>query len=216
MDNEKLIIVESPAKAKTIEKILGKEFKVLASYGHIRDLPEKELGVDIENNFKPKYVLLPSRKKIIDTIKDLSKKAEKLYLATDPDREGEAIAWHLVEELKLPKEKFTRIEFHEITPRAILEAIKNPREIDLDRVEAQQARRILDRLVGYELSPLLWEKVRKGLSAGRVQSVALRFICEREEEIENLFLKSIGIYMENLEMKKKCYMESLFYIKMKR
>lgn len=212
MDNEKLIIVESPAKAKTIEKILGKEFKVLASYGHIRDLPEKELGVDIENNFKPKYVLLPSRKKIIDTIKDLSKKAEKLYLATDPDREGEAIAWHLVEELKLPKEKFTRIEFHEITPRAILEAIKNPREIDLDRVEAQQARRILDRLVGYELSPLLWEKVRKGLSAGRVQSVALRFICEREEEIEKFIPEEYWyIYGEFRDEEKVLYGKLILY-----
>ncbi|MFN3699799.1 MAG: toprim domain-containing protein, partial [Dictyoglomus sp.] len=127
-DVKKLIIVESPAKAKTIEKILGKNFKVLASYGHIRDLPEKELGVDVENNFKPKYVLIPSRKKILDTLKELSEKAEKLYLATDPDREGEAIAWHLVEVLKLPKNKFSRIEFHEITPRAIEEAIKNPRE----------------------------------------------------------------------------------------
>lgn len=184
-DVKKLIIVESPAKAKTIEKILGKNFKVLASYGHIRDLPEKELGVDVENNFKPKYVLIPSRKKILDTLKELSEKAEKLYLATDPDREGEAIAWHLVEVLKLPKNKFSRIEFHEITPRAIEEAIKNPREIDFYRVEAQQARRILDRLVGYELSPLLWDKIRKGLSAGRVQSVALRLICEREEEVEN-------------------------------
>lgn len=185
MATEKLIIVESPAKAKTIEKILGKEFKVVASYGHVRDLPEKELGVDVENNFKPKYVLLPSRKKVLDSIKEISKKVEKLYLATDPDREGEAIAWHLVEVLKLPENKFSRIEFHEITPRAIEEAIKNPRGIDFYRVEAQQARRILDRLVGYELSPLLWDKVRKGLSAGRVQSVALRLVCEREEEIEN-------------------------------
>lgn len=185
MAPEKLIIVESPAKAKTIEKILGKEFKVVASYGHVRDLPEKELGVDVENNFKPKYVLLPSRKKVLDSIKEISKKVEKLYLATDPDREGEAIAWHLVEVLKLPENKFSRIEFHEITPRAIEEAIKNPRGIDFYRVEAQQARRILDRLVGYELSPLLWDKVRKGLSAGRVQSVALRLVCEREEEIEN-------------------------------
>lgn len=185
MATEKLIIVESPAKAKTIEKILGKEFKVVASYGHVRDLPEKELGVDVENNFKPKYVLLPSRKKVLDSIKEISKKVERLYLATDPDREGEAIAWHLVEVLKLPENKFSRIEFHEITPRAIEEAIKNPRGIDFYRVEAQQARRILDRLVGYELSPLLWDKVRRGLSAGRVQSVALRLVCEREEEIEN-------------------------------
>lgn len=185
MAPEKLIIVESPAKAKTIEKILGKEFKVVASYGHVRDLPEKELGVDVENNFKPKYVLLPSRKKVLDSIKEISEKVERLYLATDPDREGEAIAWHLVEVLKLPENKFSRIEFHEITPRAIEEAIKNPRGIDFYRVEAQQARRILDRLVGYELSPLLWDKVRKGLSAGRVQSVALRLVCEREEEIEN-------------------------------
>lgn len=184
MGSEKLIIVESPAKAKTIEKILGKEFKVVASYGHVRDLPEKELGVDVEKDFEPKYVLLPSRKKILDSIKEISKNAEKLYLATDPDREGEAIAWHLVEVLRLPESKFSRIEFHEITPRAIEEAIKNPRGIDFNRVEAQQARRILDRLVGYELSPLLWDKVRKGLSAGRVQSVALRLVCEREEEIE--------------------------------
>ncbi|MEN3012621.1 MAG: type I DNA topoisomerase [Dictyoglomus thermophilum] len=212
MGKEKLIIVESPAKAKTIEKILGKDFKVLASYGHIRDLPEKELGVDIENGFKPKYVLLPSRKKIIDTIKDLSKKVEKLYLATDPDREGEAIAWHLVETLKLPKDKFTRIEFHEITPRAIQEAIRNPRDIDLDKVEAQQARRILDRLVGYELSPLLWEKVRRGLSAGRVQSVALKLICEKEEEIEKFVPEEYWhIYGEFKDKDKIIYGKLVFY-----
>jgi len=183
-EGKKLVIVESPAKAKTIEKILGKDFKVVASYGHVRDLPEKELGLEIEKNFKPKYVILPSKKEVIENIKKLSQDAEHLYLATDPDREGEAIAWHLVQILKLPKEKFSRIEFHEITPRVIESAIKSPRDIDENKVEAQQVRRILDRLVGYQLSPLLWDKVRRGLSAGRVQSVALKILCEREKEIE--------------------------------
>jgi DNA topoisomerase-1 len=182
--NKKVVIVESPAKAKTIEKILGKEFKVVASYGHVRDLPEKELGVDVKDNFKPKYVIIPSRKEVIKNLKAILKDADHFYLATDPDREGEAIAWHLVNVLNIPKDKFSRVEFHEITPRVVQEAINNPRDIDISKVEAQQARRILDRLVGYELSPLLWKKVRRGLSAGRVQSVALKLICEREKEIE--------------------------------
>ncbi|MEW6003256.1 MAG: type I DNA topoisomerase, partial [Nitrospirota bacterium] len=182
-----LLIVESPAKSKTIHKILGKGFSVKSSVGHIKDLPEKELGVDVENNFKPNYVVIPGKEKIIKELKRASKEAEKIYLAPDPDREGEAIAWHIASEIcnkKSLNEKIYRITFNEITERAVREAIKNPGKIDMDKVEAQQARRILDRLVGYGLSPLLWRKVRRGLSAGRVQSVAVRLIVEREREIE--------------------------------
>lgn len=186
MKNEKkLIIVESPAKAKTIEKILGGEFQVLASYGHIRDLPEKEMGVKIEENFKPIYKILPGKEEIIKTLKRIARESKHLYLATDPDREGEAIAWHVAEVLEIKEDKFSRIEFHEITPRAIKLALESPRKLDWNKINAQQTRRILDRLVGYELSPFLWNKVKRGLSAGRVQSVALRLICEREREIEN-------------------------------
>lgn len=181
----KIIIVESPAKAKTIEKILGNEFKVIASYGHIRDLPEKEMGIEISKNFKPLYKILPGKEKIIKSLKEEAKNAEHLYLATDPDREGEAIAWHITEVLKIKEEKFSRIEFHEITPRAIKMALESPRKLDWNKISAQQTRRILDRIVGYELSPFLWNKIKRGLSAGRVQSVALRLICEREKEIEN-------------------------------
>ncbi len=179
-----LIIVESPTKAKTITKFLGPDYKVESSYGHVRDLPEKELGVDIANNFKPKYVIPPKAKKNLAKLKTLVPKADKIILATDEDREGEAIAWHLVEALALPKDKIARIVFHEITKEAISQALKNPRAIDQKLVDAQQARRVLDRLVGYELSPFLWKKVAKGLSAGRVQSVAVRLIVEREREIE--------------------------------
>ncbi len=180
----KLIIVESPTKAKTISKFLGNEFVIESSYGHVRDLPEKSLGVDTERNFEPKYVILPKAKKRVAELNSKSKKATEVILATDEDREGEAIAWHLSQALGGVK-KFERIVFHEITENAIKEALKNPREIDLKLVDAQQARRILDRLVGYKLSPFLWKKVAKGLSAGRVQSVAVRLVVEREKEIEN-------------------------------
>jgi DNA topoisomerase-1 len=180
-----LVIVESPAKAKTISKFLGPQYLVKASIGHVKDLPEKELGVDIENNFKPKYVVIKGKKKILSEIKEAAKKADTIYLAPDPDREGEAISWHIAQELKDKQDHIYRVMFNEITRRTVLESMKNPGRIDLNKVDAQQARRILDRLVGYKISPLLWKKVRKGLSAGRVQSVALRLICEREREIQN-------------------------------
>jgi len=179
----KLIIVESPTKARTISKFLGKEFSVESSYGHVRDLPEKSLGVDIENNFEPKYIILPKAKKRVAELNLKAKKATEVILATDEDREGEAIAWHLTQALKILK--MERIVFHEITENAIKEALKNPRDINMKLVDAQQARRILDRLVGYKLSPFLWKKVAKGLSAGRVQSVAVRLVVEREREISN-------------------------------
>jgi len=180
-----LVIVESPAKAKTIEKFLGKDYKVASSFGHIADLPAKELGVDVEEGFKPKYIVSKDKKDVVKKLKDLAKKAEMVWLASDEDREGEAIAWHLAEELKLEKERTRRIVFHEITKKAILKAIDNPRSIDYNLVNAQQARRVLDRLVGYELSPVLWRKVKGGLSAGRVQSVSVRLIVERERNILN-------------------------------
>ncbi len=180
---KKLVIVESPAKAKTINKILGRDYVVKASMGHVRDLPERTLGVDVEHNFKPKYVVVEGRKKVIAEIKLAAKDVEAIYLAPDPDREGEAIAWHLREVLKKDAPAFFRVQYNEITPRAVRLAFENPVEIDLNRVDAQQARRVLDRIVGYTVSPMLWRRVRKGLSAGRVQSVALRLVCERELEI---------------------------------
>lgn len=180
-----LVIVESPAKAKTIEKFLGKDFKVESSYGHISDLPSKELGVDVEGDFDPKYQVSTDKKAVVKKLKDLAKKAEIVWLASDEDREGEAIAWHLAESLGLDKEKTKRIVFHEITKAAIQKAVENPRQIDYDLVDAQQARRVLDRIVGYELSPVLWRKVKGGLSAGRVQSVSVRLIVEREREIQD-------------------------------
>ncbi len=179
-----LVIVESPAKAKTIEKFLGKDYTVKSSFGHIRDLPKSKTSIDIENNFTPHYEVPKEKAKIITELKKLTKDAHMVWLASDEDREGEAISWHLAEVLGLPKEKSKRIVFHEITKEAIKNAIENPREIDLNLVNAQQARRVLDRLVGYELSPLLWRKIRKNLSAGRVQSVAVRIIVEREREIK--------------------------------
>lgn len=178
-----LVIVESPAKAKTIEKFLGKDFKVLSSYGHIRDLKKKEFSIDIEKNFKPKYEIPAEKQELVDKLKEEASKAETVWLASDEDREGEAIAWHLYEVLKLKPENTKRIVFHEITKGAILKAIEQPRNIDLNLVNAQQARRILDRIVGFELSPVLWRKVKPSLSAGRVQSVAVRLIVEREREI---------------------------------
>jgi DNA topoisomerase-1 len=179
-----LVIVESPAKAKTIEKFLGSEYQVESSYGHIADLPSKEIGVDVLNGFKPKYEVSSDKKALVTKLRGLAKTADMVWLASDEDREGEAISWHLAEELKLDKNKTKRIVFHEITKNAILKAIDNPREIDYNLVNAQQARRVLDRLVGYELSPVLWKKVKGGLSAGRVQSVSVRLIVEREREIQ--------------------------------
>lgn len=192
-----LVIVESPAKAKTIEKFLGNDYQVESSYGHIADLPSKEIGVDVENGFKPKYEVSADKKALVSKLKTLSKNAETVWLASDEDREGEAISWHLAEELKLDSKKTKRIVFHEITKSAILKAIDNPREINYDLVNAQQARRVLDRLVGYELSPVLWRKVKGGLSAGRVQSVAVRLIVEREREIQDF--KSVATYSVSAE-----------------
>jgi len=179
-----LVIVESPAKAKTIKKILGDSYFIKASVGHIRDLPKKTLGVDIKNNFEPEYEILENKKKVVDELNQAAKEADEIFLAPDPDREGEAIAWHISNILNKPKKHIHRIEFNEITKTAILEAVNNPRPINMNTVNAQQARRILDRLVGYKLSPLLWQKVGKGLSAGRVQSVAVKIICDREKEID--------------------------------
>lgn len=179
-----LVIVESPAKAKTIEKFLGKNYKVAASVGHIRDLPKSKLGIDIEEDFEPRYITIRGKGPVIKELKKEAKKADKILLATDPDREGEAISWHLAHVLDMDDDSNIRIEFNEITKTAVKNAIKNPRKIDKDLVDAQQARRSLDRLVGYKISPLLWKKVRKGLSAGRVQSVATKLICDREKEIE--------------------------------
>lgn len=180
-----LVIVESPAKAKTIEKFLGNDFKVESSFGHIADLPSKELGVNVDGDFKPKYEVSKDKKAVVKRLKELAKNAEMVWLASDEDREGEAIAWHLAERLKLDKAKTRRIVFHEITKTAIQKAVENPRDIDFDLVDAQQARRVLDRIVGYELSPILWRKIKGGLSAGRVQSVSVRLIVEREREISD-------------------------------
>ena len=173
-----LVIVESPAKAKTIQKYLGPGYDVEASLGHIKDLPKKGLGVDVENDFSTEYEVIPGKEKVVAHLRKLARSADAIYLAPDPDREGEAIAWHLAELLKLPEP--LRIELHEITKKEVEKALKHPRAIDKDRVDAQQARRILDRLVGYKISPLLWAKIRGGLSAGRVQSVAMKMIVERE------------------------------------
>ncbi|MGH7273319.1 MAG: type I DNA topoisomerase [Nitrospiria bacterium] len=182
--SKSLIIVESPSKAKTLKKYLGRNFNVLASVGHIKDLPKSKFGVDLDKNFEPRYIIIRGKKKILDEIKKAAKAADKVYLGPDPDREGEAIAWHIAEELDGKQDKIYRVLFHEITEGAIKKALAQPGKIDQKKVNAQQARRILDRIVGYKLSPLLWEKVRMGLSAGRVQSVAVRLICEREKEIE--------------------------------
>ena len=182
-----LVIVESPAKVKTIKKFLGKNYEVMASNGHVRDLPKSTLGIDVEGNFDPKYITIRGKGDILAKLRKEVKKAEKVFLATDPDREGEAISWHLSKALKLEDGKASRISFNEITQAAVKASLKNPREIDMGLVDAQQARRMLDRMVGYKISPLLWAKVKRGLSAGRVQSVALRMICERDEEI-NAFI----------------------------
>ncbi|MCW9131028.1 type I DNA topoisomerase [Bacillus paramycoides] len=180
-----LVIVESPSKAKTIEKYLGKKYKVVASMGHVRDLPKSQMGIEVKNNFTPKYITIRGKGPVLKDLKSAAKKAKKVYLAADPDREGEAIAWHLANTLNVDVESDCRVVFNEITKDAIKESFKHPRAINMDLVDAQQARRILDRLVGYNISPLLWKKVKKGLSAGRVQSVAVRLIIEREKEIQN-------------------------------
>lgn len=182
-----LVIVESPAKVKTIKKFLGPNYEVAASNGHVRDLPKSQLGIDVEHDYEPKYITIRGKGDILANLRKEVKKAEKIYLATDPDREGEAISWHLMKALKLEGKKVYRIAFNEITKAAVKESLKNAREIDMDLVDAQQARRVLDRMVGYRISPLLWAKVKRGLSAGRVQSVALRIICDREDEI-NAFI----------------------------
>ena len=204
-----LVVVESPAKAKTINKYLGRDYKVIASMGHIRDLPKSKLGVDVDNDFEETYESLESRKKVLKELKDAAKDATEIYVATDPDREGEAIGWHLVQELKGKKRKFHRLTFNEITKKAVQDALKHPRAIDEKMVDAQRARRVLDRLVGYKISPLLWDKVRRGLSAGRVQSVALKLVCDREAEIEafvpveywNIFARLAGPQPPEFEAK---------------
>src|SRR5690242_13067537 len=180
-----LVVVESPAKAKTINKYLGRNYKVIASMGHVRDLPKSKLGVDIREDFEPSYEVIASRKKVLKDLKDAAKESEDIYIATDPDREGEAIGWHLAEELGATnRKKIRRLMFNEITKKGILAALEHPTSINKQMVDAQQARRVLDRLVGYKISPILWDKVRRGLSAGRVQSVALKLICDRESEID--------------------------------
>lgn len=186
---QNLVIVESPAKAKTIKKYLGKNYVVEASMGHVRDLPKSQLGVDIENNYDPKYITIRGKGELLDKLRKEAKKSSKVYLATDPDREGEAISWHLAHVLKIDESEECRIEFNEITKTSIKKAIKSPRRINENVVDAQQARRVLDRLVGYKISPILWSKIKWGLSAGRVQSVALRMICDREREIEEFIPK---------------------------
>ncbi len=185
MATKKLLIVESPAKAGTIKKYLGKDYTVMASMGHIIDLPKSQMGVDIDDNFTPKYITIRGKGQLLTQLKKEAKKADVVYLATDPDREGEAISWHLAQALNIDPQSDCRVTFNEITKTAVKAAIKNPRKIDMDLVDAQQARRVLDRIVGYTISPILWEKVKRGLSAGRVQSVATKLICDREEEIEN-------------------------------
>ena len=178
-----LVIVESPAKVKTIKKFLGANYEVAASNGHVRDLPKSSLGIDVESDFEPKYITIRGKGDVLANLRKLVKKADKVFLATDPDREGEAISWHLSKALKIEDKDINRISFNEITQNAIKASIKEPRKIDMNLVDAQQSRRILDRMVGYKISPLIWAKVKRGLSAGRVQSVALRIICDREEEI---------------------------------
>lgn len=209
-----LVIVESPAKTKTLSKFLGKDYTLESSWGHVKDLPRRNLGVDLKGDFKPEYVVIPGRKKVIDKLKREAKKAEKVYLAPDPDREGEAIAWHIAEEVKKSNPHILRASFNEITREAVLEGIKRAGSIDMDKVNAQQARRILDRLVGYKISPFLWKTIYRGLSAGRVQSVALRIICEREEEIKNFTPQeywSITAWFEN--EKKESFSAELVKIK---
>ena len=207
--SDKLIIVESPAKASTIKKFLGGSTKVVASMGHIRDLPKSKLGIDIENDFEPQYINIRGKGDLIKSLKKDAKDTKKIYLATDPDREGEAIAWHLSNLLNVDKGRITRVTFNEITKNAVQKAMKNSREIDLNLVNAQQARRVLDRIVGYKMSPVLWKKVKRGLSAGRVQSVAVKLIVDKEEEIENFIPEEYwNIYVELQEEKEKKIFEA--------
>ena len=209
---DKLIIVESPAKANTIKKFLGGSTKVVASMGHVRDLPKSKLGVDIEHDFEPEYINIRGKGDLLKSLKKEAKKAKKIYLATDPDREGEAIAWHLATILKDDKNKIVRVTFNEITKGAVKKAIKEPRDIDINLVDAQQARRVLDRIVGYKISPLLWKKVRRGLSAGRVQSVAVKLIVDREEEIEKFIPEEYwNIFVDLEDENSKKQFEAKFY-----
>ena len=180
-----LVIVESPAKVKTIKKFLGANYEVEASNGHVRDFPKSQFGIDVENDFEPKYITIRGKGELLAKLRKAAKKADKIYLATDPDREGEAISWHLMQALKEDPDKMHRITFNEITKTAVKDSLKHARGLNMNLVDAQQARRMLDRMVGYTISPLLWAKVKRGLSAGRVQSVALRIICDREEEINS-------------------------------
>lgn len=214
-----LVIVESPAKSKTIKKILGNEFQIEASYGHIRNLPTKDsatdnLGFDVNNNFEPKFEIIPGKQQVVKKLNELAKKVDKIYLASDPDREGEAIAWHVRQVLKVPDEKIYRIVFNEITPKAVKHSVANPRTIDMDMVQAQQTRQILDKLVGFKLSPVLWKQIgNRNLSAGRVQSVALRMICEREEEIEKFIPQEYWSIHANLDKDGKLFDAELSKIK---
>ena len=209
---DKLIIVESPAKANTIKKFLGGSTKVVASMGHIRDLPKSKMGIDIKNDFEPQYINIRGKGDLIKSLKKEAKQAKKIYIATDPDREGEAIAWHLAKILEDEKDKITRVTFNEITKNAVQKAIKEPRDIDINLVDAQQARRVLDRIVGYKISPVLWKKVRRGLSAGRVQSVAVKLIVDREEEIEKFIPEEYwNIYADLVDDKSKKEFEAHFY-----
>ncbi len=207
-----LVIVESPAKVKTIKKFLGKNYEVMASNGHVRDLPKSQLGFDPENDYEPKYITIRGKGELLASLRKEAKKADKIYLATDPDREGEAISWHLIKALKLEDKNVSRITFNEITKNVVKNSLKNPRDIDMNLVDSQQARRMLDRMVGYKISPLLWAKVKRGLSAGRVQSVALRLICDREAEIDSFIpteYYTIDAVIENADNKKT--FEAKFY-----
>lgn len=207
-----LVIVESPAKAKTIGRFLGKNYKIEASVGHIRDLPKSQIGVDVEHDFEPKYITIRGKGELLSKLKKEAKNAEKVFLATDPDREGEAISWHLAHLLDVDESSKCRITFNEITKNAVQSAIKAPRPIDMDLVDAQQARRVLDRIVGYKISPILWKKVRKGLSAGRVQSVATRLVCDREEEIDNFIPEEYwSITAKLMKLKGQAVFEAKFY-----
>src|ERR1700744_2387488 len=206
-----LVIVESPAKAKTINKYLGKQYVVKASLGHIKDLPKRDLAVDVDNGFRPQYEVIEGKKKLMQELRDAAKKVDNVYLAADPDREGEAICWHLQEELKPKKTekngdgakpRFFRVMFNEITKKSVEKAFERPAQVNVNLVDAQQARRVLDRLVGYKISPLLWDKVRRGLSAGRVQTVAVRVIVEREREIRAFVKQEYWTLVANLAAKK--------------
>ena len=210
--SDKLIIVESPAKANTIKKFLGGNTKVMASMGHIRDLPKSKMGIDIEHDFEPEYINIRGKGDLIKNLKKEAKNAKQVYLATDPDREGEAIAWHLAHILEIPEESNCRVTFNEITKETVKESIKKPRKIDKNLTDAQQARRVLDRIVGYKMSPVLWKKVKRGLSAGRVQSVAVKLIVDRENEIEAFNPEEYwNIYATLLEPESKKQFMAIFY-----